>query len=234
MKKNQYFNSASAKGVTLIELAIVIMVIGLVIGSVLAGKELVRQSKVGSQIAQFGYFKSAIDRFKERYGCIPGDYNEAVRVLGAVNEGNCDKKLGNNGVGSDEEDGGFWEQLSLSKLINETYAYTAPGCDTAPYGVQCPATKYGKNLNIMAEYLSLGFGPAVYGAGNGLSVNDGAVASWVAKAIDVKMDDGQPHYGNIISMGSLCMVDDKTYDLRPGEETDCKLTYFFETPSSSW
>ena len=66
-------------GFTLIELSIVLVIIGLLVGSVLMGKDLIRASEIRSTISQIEKYNTAVNTFRSKYGGIPGDlkYTEA-------------------------------------------------------------------------------------------------------------------------------------------------------------
>lgn len=61
------------KGFTLIEMAIVLVIIGFILGMVFKGKELIDSAKVKSLAAQYNKFLYAFNTFHERYGFYPGD-----------------------------------------------------------------------------------------------------------------------------------------------------------------
>lgn len=60
-------------GFTLVELSIVLVIIGLIIGSVLVGRDLIRSAEIRSQIKQIDEFKMAVNVFKTKYNYLPGD-----------------------------------------------------------------------------------------------------------------------------------------------------------------
>lgn len=60
-------------GFTLVELAIVIVIIGLIIGGIMVGRDLIKSSTIRSQISQLEGFDFAVSVFKQRYGYLPGD-----------------------------------------------------------------------------------------------------------------------------------------------------------------
>ncbi len=62
-----------SRGFTLVELAIVLVIIGLIVGGVLVGKDLIDAAAVRSQIAQIEQINSAVNTFKGKYGYLPGD-----------------------------------------------------------------------------------------------------------------------------------------------------------------
>ncbi len=63
----------SRGGFTLIEMAIVLVIIGLILGMIMKGKQLIDGAKVKSLIAQRNKIIAAINIFYERYGVYPGD-----------------------------------------------------------------------------------------------------------------------------------------------------------------
>jgi len=61
------------KGFTLVELSIVLVIIGLLIGGILVAQSMIDSSKVSSQVSQFQQFDAAVMGFKDRYLYLPGD-----------------------------------------------------------------------------------------------------------------------------------------------------------------
>ncbi len=61
------------RGFTLIELSIVLVIIGLLVGGILVGRDLIKSSEIRAQIKQFEEFKTAANAFKTKYGYLPGD-----------------------------------------------------------------------------------------------------------------------------------------------------------------
>jgi prepilin-type N-terminal cleavage/methylation domain-containing protein len=62
-----------SSGFTLIEMSIVLVVIGLVVGGILTGQSLIAAAGVRAQIAQIENFNTAANTFFEKYGYLPGD-----------------------------------------------------------------------------------------------------------------------------------------------------------------
>ena len=83
MKSHNLYNQLNKKsGFTLVELAIVIVVIGLLVGGVLQGQELIKQANIRSQIAQFEDINRATFTFRAKYNALPGDMNNATSFWG--------------------------------------------------------------------------------------------------------------------------------------------------------
>jgi prepilin-type N-terminal cleavage/methylation domain-containing protein len=126
-----------SNGFTLIELSIVIVIIGLVIGGVLVGKDLIASSKIRAQISQVENYTSAFYAFKTKYGYAPGDMppTEAAQLgffafTGAQAGKGCkgnNTAYGNNDgiINGVNEALPFWSHLSDSKLIGGNFGGTA-------------------------------------------------------------------------------------------------------------
>jgi len=72
MPKNQSYKT-QAGGFTLIEMAVVLVIIGLILGMVFKGRELIDQGRVKSLAAQYAKIVGAINTYYDRYGTFPGD-----------------------------------------------------------------------------------------------------------------------------------------------------------------
>src|ERR1039458_9134105 len=68
--------SALTAGFTLIELSVVLVIIGLIVGSVLVGQSLISAAGVRATIAQIEKYNTAANTFREKYGYLPGDIKD--------------------------------------------------------------------------------------------------------------------------------------------------------------
>ncbi len=142
------------QGFTLIELSIVLVIIGLVIGSVLAGKHLVRQSELQSVIADMNKFTTAGSTFVIKYGALPGDMPDAESYWGS--DSNCPNTTtnaipktatcngnGNGVIGTPYEMWRVWQHLANAKLIDGAYTGVAGSGGTwnASIGINSPASR---------------------------------------------------------------------------------------------
>lgn len=76
-------------GFTLVELAIVMTIIGLLIGGILKGQELIQNARATSTIAQIRSFEAATTTFRDTFSALPGDMqNASTRLAGCAT--NCD------------------------------------------------------------------------------------------------------------------------------------------------
>ena len=62
-----------AKGFTLVEIAIVLVIIGLLLGGILKGQEMITQAKIKNVISDFSGVSAAYHGYVDRYKKIPGD-----------------------------------------------------------------------------------------------------------------------------------------------------------------
>lgn len=111
-------------GFTLVEIAIVLVVIGLLLGAILAGQEVVLNSQIRNTINEYNNVASAVFVYQDRYRQIPGDDSTA--------EGRWTAALATNGNGDREIDGTwnsttptagtteggiFWHHLRMDELV---------------------------------------------------------------------------------------------------------------------
>lgn len=116
---------------TLIELSIVLVIIGLIVSGVLVGQDLIRAAQVRAQVAQIEKLNVAVNAFRTKYNCIPGDCPNAVeKGLGTAGGD------GDDGDGSGTVDAGdlgaqgnvigietqnFWYHLGKANMIANIY-----------------------------------------------------------------------------------------------------------------
>ena len=116
-------------GFTLVELAIVLVIVGLLIGGILVAQSMISTAKINSQIKQFQQFDAAVANFITRYKAIPGDARalytsaQADLVYNPVWGDNIadDGKLAARGYGAEpywafdywSEFAYFWPQLNI-------------------------------------------------------------------------------------------------------------------------
>ena len=124
------------KGFTLIELSIVLVIIGLLIGGILVAQSMIESAKTQKLIREVKQYEVLINLFKERFQKLPGDMNNAEDYWGSVS-GSCFNSPGtgtetcngdgDGGVdydnGTDNPHEGFrvWEHLSNAGFVDETY-----------------------------------------------------------------------------------------------------------------
>jgi prepilin-type N-terminal cleavage/methylation domain-containing protein len=73
-----------AAGFTLIELSIVLVIIGLIVGGILTGQELIKSATVRSEVSELENIETAIYAFRDKYGGLPGDLSNATAFFGTT------------------------------------------------------------------------------------------------------------------------------------------------------
>lgn len=130
-------------GFTLVELAIVIVIIGLLVGGVLQGQELIKQAKMRRVMSDMNSYRAGITTFYGKYNCLPGDCPNAFVVMGGqcgTNQAITTGGTGCNGNGdrtlSRNEGLHLWAQLTISKIIKGSYSVATniiDGLPTTPF-----------------------------------------------------------------------------------------------------
>lgn len=72
-----------AEAFTLVELAIVLVIIGLIVGGVLVGQSLIRTAELNAVVKEARQFQTAAHTFREKYGGYPGDLKNATAFWGS-------------------------------------------------------------------------------------------------------------------------------------------------------
>jgi len=92
---------------TLVELAIVLVIIGLIVGGVLVGQDLIQAARLRGIITEFEQYKTSVFVFKNKYDGYPGDLirNKASQY-GFLNRISTDAR--GDGDGMIETDAPTW------------------------------------------------------------------------------------------------------------------------------
>jgi prepilin-type N-terminal cleavage/methylation domain-containing protein len=174
-------------GFTLVEIAIVLVIIGLLLGGILKGQEMITQAKIKNAITDFSGVSAAYFGYLDRYRATPGDDNGAVArwTLTAGQQGNGDRVL--NGLYSsttaDDESRLWWLHLRRSGFVSGSGQDQPTNAFAGLIGVQ---TGNGASPPVAN---GLGF--------TGLFLCSTNLPDKVAIALDVQMDDAAPNNGAV-------------------------------------
>jgi prepilin-type N-terminal cleavage/methylation domain-containing protein len=197
------------KGFTLIEIAIVLVIIGLLLGGVLKGQELINAARVRNVAAQLDGVKIAYLGFQDRYRAYPGDIpgDVAIKVLpGAVAADACGATTASfcgNGKIDPAENQIVWNQLAKSGFITGSYTGTTLGTGQTTFAAanttNSPANPFNGYLVLVhdADYgdNTVAAPAAVLNVKTGGSMPVATVAE-----LDRKVDDGAAGTGSFRSV----------------------------------
>lgn len=166
------------QGFTLVELALVLVIVGLLITGVLKGEALIQNAKVKKIVNEKDSIAAAYYTFFDRYGQLPGDENLTTAPPSDTNNGD------GNGQINAAEDGYLFQDLSLAGIINGSYTGAA---------ANVPNHAFGSWMRI--QWVGVPAGSALALNTNCMVFN--AVPPDVCEQIDRKYDDGVNNTGSI-------------------------------------
>ncbi len=215
----------STQGFTLVELSIVLVIIGLLMGGLMGGKALIRGAELRGYTKDYETIRIALFTFIDNYHAIPGDMPNAEEVWGTDPHG-CPSNAvqtprketcngdGNRRIHSTVHTGATiyerfraWQHLANAGLIEGVYSgVTGPNNENhyVP-GINAPATPLDNYyaIQFFGNYSSTHNFPSDYGhIIRTIGGNTSAVYDFTPKElwnIDTKMDDGLPGYGRVIA-----------------------------------
>ena len=175
-------------GFTLIEIAIVLVIIGLLLGGVLKGQELIQSARVRNLISQQDGTKAAYFGFLDRFRALPGDYSKATTTIAGVaagSNGDNNGQIQAAGAGATiDEHIAAWDHLSHAGFINGSYSYAVSPESTAT----APTNPYSRYLRIIYDNV---YNTAAQANRHNLKTGNQIPSDLLAE-IDRKIDDGNP------------------------------------------
>ncbi len=217
-------DTESTSGITLAQIAVVIVVIGLFAGMAVIGGSYKSTGEAQKDISQLEKYQSAAADFRSKYGYLPGDLPAALAVQlkfvardGSAGRGDGNNLLEGNSYSNNKAVGSiqsgeplfFWEDIYSANLIKDPY-------DTATDSV--PAKDVvGSQLDDYLPDAHIGNGNRIYvysdgkvnyfGISSVVRINGGfgtiastpGLTAAQAYDIDKKVDDGIPTSGKVVA-----------------------------------
>lgn len=141
----------SQRGFTLVELSIVLVILGLLVGGVLSGQSLIHAAELRAVGTEYRQYQTALGAFRDKYIALPGDLPNAVSFWGAAAggqargydaacaavttaatgtetcNGNGDGVIGYDGYIASSVDSSYetfrvWQHLANAGLVEGTYS----------------------------------------------------------------------------------------------------------------
>lgn len=207
------------RGFTLVEISIVVTIIGLIIGGVVVGQDLIRQSEINSLIKDKERLSTAINVFESKYDGIPGDLKNATDYWGATGDscGNGpmseQRTCNGNGNGKIDYTAAFEytrvaNHLARAGLIEGQYStylnttgisarcnanYIKSKIPNVCILIQNPDGSQAGRWGSTGLHFEFGIETSLYAQPEGAFLTAGE-----AYLIDSKLDDGKPGLGNVM------------------------------------
>jgi prepilin-type N-terminal cleavage/methylation domain-containing protein len=192
-------------GFTLIELAIVLVIIGLLLGGVLKGQELINSAKVKSLSTDFRNIPVFIYGYQDKFRALPGDDSKSATNVGDTTACGTTPVGNSNGVingnwyddasGASTETSCFWEHVRLAGL--------AQGPTTLADPNYAPKNSEGGLIGIQSGSNVAASSPVKDAGGNTIKgtyvvCSAGILGKFVLQ-IDTTMDNGDPGTGSMMA-----------------------------------
>jgi len=178
-------------GFTLVEIAIVLVIIGLLLGGILKGQEMITQAKIKNVVNDFNGITAAVNSYQDRYRALPGDdLNASSRWTGSFGgDGNGQIGLTTeayNAAAATPAAGTieplkFWWHLRLAGFVGGTTAAASTS------SVQQPANAANGIMGV--QNTGMGFTSNIVCSSN--------LPDKIAIAVDTQMDDGTSTTGQV-------------------------------------
>ena len=178
-------------GFTLIELAIVLVIIGLLLGGVLRGQELINAAKAKSIISDYKNAQIFIYGYQDKFKALPGDDGRVIsHITGATaatsgTQGNGVIEGAWNATDVTVESVKFWEHVRMAGF--------ATGPTSVTGAADLPTNAENGRIGVQSV---VGFTTITNMTGTYVMCSDRIPGS-LAKQVDVNLDDGETSTGSV-------------------------------------
>lgn len=233
----------ATKAFTIIELAIVLVIVGLLVGSIVVAQDLISNAAVKALVEQQQKIISGATTFRTRFHSLPGDiksasaisYNLQARAgTSGHGDGNGLIEHGNNpayiqGLGG--ETALFWRDLSDANYTSRAFStatdITAANLPLGTMSLWLPTTAiqgagYFHAYSLRGRhYIYIGGFASTATDANGMLNLANTLTPHNARLFDEKLDDGFGHNGTVIAITAITT---NAIDTGTGTATDCLNT----------
>jgi prepilin-type N-terminal cleavage/methylation domain-containing protein len=180
-----------SRGFTLVEIAIVLVIVGFLVGGMLRGQEMIIQAKIKNVTADFTGIAAAYYGYRDRYREIPGDDPQAAtRWPGAT----ISAVAGEPGTGVVQ---GAWNSQANGDETRMWWDHLRRAGFVAGNGTQQPFNTVAGMIGVQTGD---GAGGSIFNGFSGIMICSANLPDRIAAAADVQMDDGQPATGAVRGM----------------------------------
>lgn len=191
---------------SLVELAIVLVILGLLVGGILGGKSLIRASELRSITVEMDKYSVAARSFRDKYFYLPGDMTNATQFWGSLGcpggvgyTGTCDGDGDGMIIATNHEPELFWQHLQLAAYVPGRFKgkeTSGTECGTTN-SVSPPARIGGDCWSAHSGLWGSMFNVSNIDTRNSLILERGVMTPFEAWSIDAKVDDGRPARGKV-------------------------------------
>jgi prepilin-type N-terminal cleavage/methylation domain-containing protein len=180
-------------GFTLVEIAIVLVIIGLLLGGILKGQELINSARVKNLANDFRVIPTYIYAYQDKFKALPGDDAAAAAHVNGAANATTPGTVGNgviegawNSATKTDESYLFWQHVRLSNLasgptdVNDA-TYQPRNAVTGLIGVNSPTAAQVQISGMTGTY----------------QVCSAGIQVMFEKQLDVQMDDGNTATGSL-------------------------------------
>lgn len=243
-----YYNNKQS-GFTLVEIAIVLVIIGLLLGGILKGQELINSARVRNLADQNSGIQAAYFGFIDRYRQVPGDMDgtAACEAIGLSNfagaPANCGVVVGGDAGGSLADNGtaathfgegsALWAHLSAAGFIQGAYEGGATTAATYVNTTTITTPVNAFNGRVMLTRTNVFVGSA---AARLAFIFGSQIPVSIMRELDVKVDDSFPDSGvlrhttsttagDVVESTALCVIG-SIWNIE-ADEQNCNSVYIY-------